>query len=699
VWLSLALAGGITGVLFTLMQSPVYKARASVEVQDVNQEFLNIKNLSPIGDAKSFNGTTDLQTQTQILQSASLIRQTLGKLNVSSLSELNPRTAPIRSWSSDDGKSAPGKLVQAAARHLKVGIAGQTRIIEVTFESTDPRMATGFANTLISEFIEQNMNARWQLSQRTSAWLGQQLDDLRSNLRRSDDALQSYARNKSLIYTGDRENVSTEKLRQLQSEMSRAQADRAVAESRFKVATTTAPETLADVLKDGNLRALQSTINELKRQAAEMAIIFKPDYVKAKQVRAELGATEAALEQERSAVVRRIMNDYKEAEHREAILAAAYEKQVGLVMQDSRNSIQYDILKREVDTNRQIYEATLERVKESSIANALRASNIRVVDSATVPDKPDNPAMPVNVAGGALFGLVLGFGTALARERVRESLNHPGDANRLLGLPELGVIPRAGRSTGRLPVTMAAKPAGPGLLSGAERLPAWQHMSGGTADGFRAVMASILFAVDSTAQKVLVITSAGPDEGKTTAAANLAVALAQIGHKVLLIDGDIRNPRMHKIFDIANETGLTELLSGASSARPAESLRSTNVPLLQVLTSGPPVPAGADLFFSKAMQELLSFYRPRFDIIILDSPPLLHMPDARVLGRVADAVVLVARAGRTMRDAIVAAVERLTQDRTKILGIILNDWKPGSSPDAYYGNYKRATLKAYSGTR
>lgn len=227
VLLALAAAGALAGFLVTLPQSPVYQAHTSLEIQDLNQEFLNIKLASPVSDSSSISVLTDIQTQIKILQSETLIERVLDRLKISSPAALNPQTAGMAKWRRtlnlpEGNVDSRNKLIEIAARNLKVSVAGQTHIIEIGFQSTDPKLAAGFANALASEFIEQNMQARWQLSQRASAWLGEQQDELRMKLRSSDDALQTYARREGLIYTGDKENVSQEKLRQLQAEASKA---------------------------------------------------------------------------------------------------------------------------------------------------------------------------------------------------------------------------------------------------------------------------------------------------------------------------------------------------------------------------------------------------------------------------------------------------------------------------------------------
>jgi capsular exopolysaccharide synthesis family protein len=699
--LAIATTGGVAGLLLAWGQQPVYRAHATLEVQDLNRDFLNMKAVTPVDPSSGTDGLTDLQTQVHILQSETLIDRTLQRLHIGSLDALDPPGSRITLWRPQPDTGGRDRLIETAAKDLTVGIAGQTRILEVSFESSNPRIAAGFANTLVDEFIDENSEARWKKGRNTSAWLSRQLEELRAELQRSDSALQAYARKEGLIYTNGQENVSASKLRQIQAEVSAAQADRVQKEARFKMASTTSPDTLADVLNDAGLRSVQASITDLRRQAAELAITFKPEYSKTKQIRAEIETLEAARDRLRTEIVSRIENDFQEAEHREAMLNTVYEDQVRQVMADSQKSIRYDILRHEVDTNRATYESMLQQVKEASIASALRATNIRVVDAARIPQKPFKPNIPMNVGGGFFAAAMLGVVVIVSRERTDQSLHQPGEASRLLGIPELGVIPKAARrkkGADARPISLLATPDF--LPAGkVEEVVRWQNDPSQLADSFRAVLTSIIFSPRS--QNTLVITSAGPMEGKTTTAVNLAIALARIGQKVLLVDGDTRKPSVHKIFALENENGFSDLLgretpdakpdTGAADA----AVRTTGVSNLCVLTSGSQVPSGCDLLFSTALPSLLRHYREKFDMVIIDTPPLMHMPDARLMGRMADAVVLVARAGRTQREAVSAASARLMQDHTRLLGVVLNDWNPRSSHDSFYGNYKSAVLKRY----
>jgi capsular exopolysaccharide synthesis family protein len=715
--IAIACAGLLAGFLVTLPQTPLYQARASLEIQDLNQDFMNMKQVSPIADSPSYTALSDIQTQIKILQSDTLAERTVAKLRptLAQARELPPsRLDMFRRMFKLPVPSALERQdagLKAMPKSMKVRAAGQTRIIEVLVDSPDPKLAAEFANTISNEFIQQNMEARWEMSQRTGDWLSRQLDDMRVKLERSDDALQSYARQTGLMFTGDNGNgtssggsVSEQKLRQLQEELSKAQADRMTQQSRYELTKNAMPETLPDVLNDSNLREFQSKLADLERQKAELTSTFKPEYSKVKRVEAQLKTIQVALDRSRNDILGRIKNDFDAATRRERLLAAAYATQVELVTRDSQKAIQYNILKREVDSNRQLYEAMLQRVKESSIASAMKASNVRIVDEAKPPKKPYSPSLPLNAGLGLLAGGFLGIAFVVMRERADKTLQQPGEVALFLQAPELGVIPSANAARNRLyyysPKKRIGKEDGTAPLPPAKEdrkrkssvdLITLSERPSMTAEAFRVVLTSILFSNENGSRpRVLVVTSPGPGEGKTTVATNLAISMAEIGRKVLLVDADLRRPRVHTLFNLPNEAGLTSLLQSRSleKADVDAVIQPTQVASLFVMPSGPATSAAANLLFSPVMHLLLQRFKTEYDMVILDTPPSLQMPDARVVGREADAVVLVIRAGRTTRDAALATSQRFSEDKTRILGTILNDWNPSTSPNGYYGYYK-----------
>lgn len=698
-------AGGLIGLLVTLPQTPIYQAHTSIEIVGLNENFLNFRQASPITETGTTSETSDIQTQIKILESESLLERVMAKLTADHV----PSSGVSNHW--DEWRKVlhmpqptPEKLYQealvSAAKSLKVKAAGQTRILDVTVDSTDPRMASSFANTLANEFIEQNLESRWKTTEKTSDWLARQLDDMRVKLEHSEDALQQYARSSGLIFTDEKTNVSGDKLHQMQAELSTAQADRIAKQSRFETAQLSKPDALPDVLNDTGLREIQTKITELKQQIAELSTTYTTEYSKLKRLQAQMATLETAFEQSRASILSRIRNEYEEALRREKLLSTAYDEQTKLVSGEGEKSIQYNILKREVDSNRQLYEAMLQQLKESTIASAMRASNVRVVDAAKVPSRPYKPQAPTSAGIGMLGGLFVGAALIILRERGDRTIQQPGDTMLYLKVPELGVIPAAGLEPKKQKYANEPR-TGSGVLhlrteESRRELPdrlelaTWQQKPSIVAESFRSTLISILFAGEGgTRPRVLVLTSAGPAEGKSTVASNLAIAIAEVGQRVLLVDADMRRPRQHDIFRMDNSRGLSTILRERTELNGDQTLggllRASEVPGLTVLTSGPGTTAATNLLYGSHMPALLSYLRQHFDTVLIDTPPMLQISDARVLGRMADKVIMVVRAGHTTRDAVIAARQRFSEDGTTILGAVLNDWNPKSSPGGYYG--------------
>ncbi len=705
-WIIFAFAGALIGILITLPQTPIYQARTSVEIVGLNDNFLNFRQASPVNEGGTTPETSDIQTQIKILQSESLLERVYDKLKVNEKPDaqassrisvwrkaLNlPEPAPV---------SAKQEALKRMAKRLAVKHAGQTRILEITFDSPDPQLAADTANTIASEFIEQNLESRWKTTEKTSDWLSRQLDGMRIKLEHSEDALQTYARNSGLVFMDEKTNVSGDKLKQLQQELSTATGDRIAKQSRYEMAQSSPPDALPDVLNDEYLQDTRQKITDLRRQIAELSTTFTPEYKKVKQAQAELATLQVAFDRDRGAILNRIRNEFEEATRKEKLLSAAYDAQTKEVTGEGEKSIQYNILKREADSNRQLYDTMLQQLKESTMASAMRASNIRVVDPATVPPRPYKPNATQSAALGLLTGIFLGAAFIVMRDRADRTIQQPGDSSVYLNVPELGIIPSGGMDKSRRrSIDPAPATAVPGIEDNAaaskltERveLVTWQRKPSMLAESFRSTLVSILFTTETgPPPKVFVLTSAGPSEGKSTVASNLAIAIAEVGQRVLLIDADMRRPRQHEIFAMDNQRGLSSILREKTELNGDRSLggliRATEIEGLFVLTSGPGSSAATNLLYGTHMPEVLKYLRSDFDVLLLDTPPMLQIPDARVLGRMVDRVIMVLRAGRTTRDAALAARQRFSEDGTKILGTILNDWNPKSAPNGYYGYY------------
>jgi succinoglycan biosynthesis transport protein ExoP len=708
--------GGLVGFLTTLPDTPVFRAHATLEVQSLNGNFLDFKELNPAGNS-NVDPIGDILTQVKLLESQSLRGRAVEKLKTQGAGANHPAPTGRRLdvWAKAFHlKSGPPltweSAVDMAAGSLTVRASGTTRIIDISSDSTDPTVAADFTNALVNEFIDHDMESHMTDTERTGQWLTRQLEELKIKLEKSEDQLQAYANTVGLQLAGSeskdgtRENVADAKLRQLQGEMLNSQSERIKTQSKSELIQSAPVDSLPQVLDDTSLRDYQVKLADLRRQLAELSVSLTAENPKVKKIQAQIAEVEGALTKERANIVIRIKNEFEAASHRERLIAEEYNRQLKVVDGQATKSVHYDILKRESDTNHQIYETMLQKVKEAGIVSAMRASNYKVVDPAATPRAPYKPNPTQSATMGSLGGLVLGILFVLVRERADRSLQQPGDAALYLNLPELGVIPSdransariygGGNGAPRTLIPPTGRDAQEVALATFKRRPSL------LAESFHDTLTSILFSgQNGTQPQIIALTSASPSEGKTTVASNLAAALADINQNVLLIDADMRRPRQHHIFGVENTEGLSSLLRGHTPiVEPPSSpaIVETQVPGLCLLSSGPAVSNASNLLYSPRLAEILRAARGEFDYILIDTPPMMQLADARIISQHCDTVILVVRAGKTTRDAARAARQKFAQDGTPVLGVILNDWVPGVNGYGYDSKYYDRYSKYYN---
>jgi polysaccharide biosynthesis transport protein len=702
ILIAFAFAGALGGFLIGLPKTPLYRARTSLEVLELNEDFMNMKQTNPLTTTDYSYDTSESQTQVKVLESDALLKRTIRDLHGDDKASGARVHSPEPAWrellhmpASDQVSHRQRQLNEAAASR-NVRVTPRTRILELTIDSADPKLAADFANTLANEYIEESQDTRSRSSQKTSEWLGTELNNTRLKLEKSEIALQQYAQSSGLIFTDPQTNIADQKLQQIQGELSAATADRITKQSRFELAQSAPPDSLPDVLDNSALRQAAAKLSELRAELANLRATYSVEYNKTKKVEAEIATLQAAFEASRSNILARITNDYQEATRKERLLSSTYDTQARVVVGQSEKAIQYNILKREADSNRQLYDTMLQHLKESTVASALRTSNVRVLDEAEVPTVPFSPNFKVNTILGFVLGLISGTGYVLLRQYGNRRLQGPGDLHFWTGLPELGAIPRV-----NVPVTKkrfgdglrdVTVSRGPGFMADwaaadLKGYPQWQRKPNAVAEALRRVLASLLFrGSNDSFPKVLVFTSTSSGEGKSTIVSNVGIALAEIGRKVLIIDGDLRRSSVHVIFG-REKRGLSDLLRDSEENELAASsfIQSTAIPRLSLLASGEEE-LGTDILYSPKLRKLLAELTNSYDAILIDTPPMLDVTDARLLARLADGVILIARANRTMRDAVIAASRLLGSDRSRIVGCILNDWNgKQSSRPGYYG--------------
>ena len=678
------------GLFATLKEKPVYRARVLVEIQKENPDIPSLQELFQLESISD----TYLETQYRILKSENLARRVISDLKLDQLAEFNQ---PPHWWarrSQEDSlqpalttpeNSVPestidNEVLKKFQDRLDVEPLKRSRLVEVSFESNDRNLAAQVVNTLAATYIQQNLESRWQASQKASEWLSQQLMGMKSKLEKSEDELQQYARDNGLLFLetdkGTSENIVTQRLRQLQEELTKAQADRYEKQSLYLLVQQGDFSSLPGIFNNKLMQDLTEKLAELERERSRLSSIFNPDYPQVKEIQNQIDEAQSTLSDERERAAKAIANDYRAAVERENMLQQAFKDQQHDADLIAEKSVQYNILKREADTNKQLYVGLLEKLKETGVSTSMKAANIRVIDPAYPPKKPDSPRIPLNLSLAMLLGLSLGIGAAFLQEHLDNSFKTAGEIERFLQLPALASVPAVHAATNGNGHSLYARARHmAGEKYPASIVPLWNRIEGNgqnsaLAEAFHELRTSVLLSTAKHPPKTVLVTSAKGGEGKTTVAANLAVSLAQLGEKVLLIDADLRRPSLHNFFGLPNTSGLVNFLTGNPDWR---SLLSHPAPIgLSVLPSGPIPPNPADLLSSEYMPALIREASKEYKFIVLDSPPLLNLADSRILATLVDGVILVVGGGITPRELVHRAYASAVDAGSHVLGATIN---------------------------
>ena len=695
VILAFVAMGALGGLILSFLQTPTYRAHTSLEVEDLNENFQNLKDSDPTAQIPS--AESYFQTQVKILQSREMIELVIDKLNL--MQGVAPHKHFWSGWIHRNTEPNPAlqreQVVDGIQKNLTVQAWGESRTAEIYYDSPDPKLASDVANTLVQTFIDESREIRWNSTQNTAEWLTGHLKELQKSLDTSEAKLQDFARSTGIMLSSDKQdvaghNISEDKLKQIQDELSRAQADRTQKEADYETIKNMPVESLSPTLNNPTLQNYLAKMGDLKSQLANLSATYTPEHYKVLQVQAQIADLQKSIDAERAGILRHNQEDFQSAKRREDMLTAAYADQARTVSDMAGKTIQYQNLQHEVDTNRELYDALLLRIKQAGLAAAMRSSNVVVVDQAKPPVLPYRPNFPMNTALGLVTGLFVGVGFVLMRDRFNQNIESPGLSQAYLRIPELGVIPAARLASRRFAWLPASTRVPLQLKGGEQNGASREHAT--LAEAYRATLTSILLpTLHGEGPRVLVLTSPDPGAGKTTVTSNLGMATAEIGRRVLLIDADLRRPRLHRLFEIPNSFGLTDILRITTPLEdiPVNQLvRQTKIPGLFLVPSGPTTDGLTSLLYSPRLTEFLQRVAKEFDLVLIDAPPMLHFADARVLGRHSDGVILVLRSGQTKRDAAMLARQRFDEDGTCVLGSILNSWdlKNPRSPYAYAYN-------------
>jgi polysaccharide biosynthesis transport protein len=704
-WAITAIAFAVltVGIVATLKQKPDYRSSAMLEIEKENPNILTVQELFQIEDVSD----TYLVTQYRVLQSENLARRVIAQLHLDENKEFSPHARPPAAESTAGGAGQAARpdarteeeVLKEFEDHLSVDPIRQSRLVKISFESQDPRLAASVVGALADSYIEQNLENRWNATQKAAQWLSQQLDGLKIKLEKSEDELQQYAQSNGLLFLeseqGQTENILDERLRQLQEELTKAQADLYQRESLYRLVQAGSYDSLPGVVDNQLMQNLTLRLADLESRYAQLATTFSPDYPKVKELQNQMDATRGMLHQERQRVADKMRNDYTAAARREALVEQAFDEQQKRANDVAAREVQYGILKREVDTNKQLYQGLLGRLKEAGVSAGLKASNIRIVDSPVTPVRPVRPMVALNLSLAALLGLTCGVSFAFLAEHLDNTLKSSEDVERFLQVPALASIPSADSLNGHrrgvygLPPNSRLLEKGNGNGNGKGLLkPEWFRIDevntqyAALPEAFRGLRTSVLLSTAGRPPRSLMITSAQPGEGKSTVSTNLAISLAQLGQKVLLIDADLRRPCLHKIFQIRSAAGLVGYLTGMRPWR--ETVIPTTVCGLDVIPCGPVPPNPVELLSSDLVQALIEAASEQYTTVLFDTPPILNVTDSRVLAGQVEGVLLVVKGNATPRELARRAQASAYDVGANIIGVVLNRVDARSGEYYYY---------------
>jgi polysaccharide biosynthesis transport protein len=674
-------------VISTLRTTPLYQATSKIAIFPETPNVLGFKDGG--NNSPDFDYESTLETQAAILRSDALAMKVIEDMHL----DQNPKFIkiaarqnagdPMASMQPDPATTAG--LLGRFRGGLSVQLVPNSRLVQISYTHPDPRLATEIVNALVRTFTEENFKTKYEAVTQTSDWLSTELADLQMKVQTSEEKLVRYQKDHSILGVDEKQNIVTAKLDELNRELTAAQTDRIQKESNYRLAAEGDPAAFSKPSREGAnsmLEKLRDKEADLNTQLAQVTTQFGTGYPKVaelsnqvKQVRTEIAAEEVRMQQQ-------IHDEYLAALQRETLLTTAFNQQKQEANQLNESAIEYSVLKRDADANRQLYQDLLQRLKEAGVSAGLRSSNIRVVDVARTPTSPIKPNVPRNIELGLIFGLACGIGLAFTLESLDTSIRTTEQVNAISPLPALGTIPLQFPSNGSLrkrlkPVSVQTNDSQPPALV------TYARPKSEAAEAYRSLRTSILLSSFGAPPKVILVTSALPQEGKTTISANSALVLAQRGDRVLLIDADLRRPGIDKLFGFRSRGGLSTLISGGDKFEdvvvPFEA-----VPNLWILPAGPLPPQPAELLGSTVMKDHLARWRTEFDHIVIDTPPCLSVTDAVLLSPEVDRIILVARAGKTTKIALRRACDLLLQVNARVMGIVLNAFNMHSAEGYYY---------------
>ncbi len=676
-----------TVTIGTFMMKPLYKATTTLKIDKDNTQVVVFKDSYAIEDVND----KYYQTQYKVLKSRNLAQRVIRKMKLYANPEFSVEKTEKSSAQAShflkrnanlQNTQINSDLVNSFINRIDIEPQSKSSLVNVSFESYDPELSSDVTNTIAQAFIELNIESKFEATQQARSWLQNQIEIMKAKLEQAEENLNDYAARNEIIFLDysvskdgeatSAENIITKRLADLSSELTKASADRISKEALYMELQSGDASASSLALNNPVIQALIKSYADTETSYNENRKIYKPDYPKMVQLKERLVQLKERIDQETKNVVKGFEKDYEAAVKRENYLKAALDQQKKAALELNQRSVQYQILKREADTNRELYNSLLQRLKETGVSASITSSNIQILDRAETPQFPFKPNKKLNILLSLIVGLFGGVGLAFFAEYLDNTVKTPEDIEKRLFMPSLGLVPLyQQKKDNKMPVEI--------ITYSQEKNP--------VAEAYTSIRTFLLFSSAGRPPKVMLITSPLKEEGKTTTLINTAISLTKSGAKVLLIDGDMRRPRLHKIFKMSNTIGLSTFLSGNTEFEEIH-IKKTPIKNLEILPSGPIPPNPTELLSSDRFKELLDSVTLLCDFILIDSPPLLGMADAAIAGTQTDGIILVVKAGQTPREATQQAKKILESVHVKVLGVVLNAMEEPHMKYGYYSYYR-----------
>jgi len=694
----------ITVVIHAFTATPIYESTTRLIIDKENPNVVSIQEVMAI-DA---SGTDYYQTQYKIIESRTVAREVIRRLHLDKSEEFFPTpkddlisnlkrsiqetiafwkdsiTSLLRTGDESIPKTLEGfepnsPLVDDFISKIEVSPIRNSRLVDVNFQAKDPVLAATIVNTLANAYIDQNLEIKLRAVQDAVKWLHNRIQEEGNKVEKAEQALLRYKEKHSIVtdFSSDVENITAQKLAQLNTQVVEVESERVEAETRYKQAmalsnTPDMVDSITEVLNNELILQIKSMEVELYKRMSELSKRYGQKHPQMVAIESELKTLNKRKTQEVNRVINSLKNEYRVILAKENSLKAALAKQKKDSLELNQKAIEYGVLRREAESARHMYELLIKRFKETSLTEDMKTGNIRIIDRAEVPEDPVKPKKKLNVFLAIILGLFTGIGLAFFFEYLDNTIKTPEDVKQHLNIPYLGLIPLFSTEN-------------KGILKDdtSRELVTVNYPRSTASESYRGIRTSILFSFAETVPQVILITGVGPQEGKTITTVNLAVTMAQADSKIVILDCDMRRANVHKVFGTANDHGISNLLVGNSNMR--EAILHTRIPNLDVIPCGPIPPNPSELLGSTRMTTLLNSLRKHYAHILIDSPPSLAVTDAVVLSKSVDGVILVIRAGYTAKEIIRSGIAQFRAVGTHILGAVLNG--VDMSRDRYHYQY------------